>query len=113
MSEELTRDAERVVRDWLCESQGDPETGGLRYGARVLLEQQAEEIERLRTELGYFHFADGVLSKPGMKGWAPHEDEPGTVNETGFTCGNGDWGCGTEECYSTKEKAAEAARAEQ
>ena len=74
--------------------------------------EAADEIERLRAEHNSLpHFADGTVSFPGMEGWHPSEEEPGEVGETGGTCGNDEWGCGADECYSTKAKA-KAARAE-
>ncbi len=53
-------------------------------------------------------FADDVVAHPGARGWFPGIDESGTVGETGLNCGNGEWGAGIEECYSTRA-AAEAA----
>jgi len=46
---DLSRESERVARDWLCESQGDPTTAPLRYAIRLLLEDAELEVDRLRS----------------------------------------------------------------
>ena len=47
----LSHDSEIIARDWLCESQGDPTTAGLRHAVMLLLEHAEAENERLRAEL--------------------------------------------------------------
>ena len=69
----------------------------------------ADDLERAWADCDLLpRFADDVLAEPGASGWFPGINEPGIVGETGFTCGNDDWGAGTDECYSTPKAAAKA-----
>ncbi len=74
-----------------------------------LIEMEVE-VERLREErLSLPRFADDVIAYPSTPGWFPSEKESGIVGETGWNCGNDEWGADIEDCYSTFE-AAEAAK---
>ena len=51
MSKSLSRDTEHVVREWLCNPQGSPDTAGLRYGVGLLLKEAEAEIKNLRENI--------------------------------------------------------------
>ena len=53
----LSHDSEIIARGWLCESQGDPTTAGLRHAVMLLLEHAEAEIKRLRAELDRYKAA--------------------------------------------------------
>ena len=50
----LSHDSELIARTWLCESQGDPTTAGLRHAVMLLLEHAEAENKRLRAALKPF-----------------------------------------------------------
>ena len=69
----LSHDSEIVARDWLCESQGDPTTAGLRHAVMLLLGHAEAEIERLRAIVDRLPTtADGVPVMPGMRLWTSY-----------------------------------------
>jgi len=82
---------------------------GYGVGTGYARDKLLAEIERLRAIInGVAHFANNEIAMPGMEGWFPGEDTPGIVGETGLSCGDGEWGAETCDCYPTRE-AAEAA----